>query len=68
VELTGVHAGGEAWSALGFEATAPADALRGELDAAAALVFAQALPGGVELGLGDSESYAQWLRQRPPAR
>jgi len=30
-------------------------------------VFAQALPGGVELGVDDSTSYAQWLRRRPGA-
>jgi hypothetical protein len=64
VELTEVDVRGEAWWSLGFEATGPAEALRGELDAAAALVFAQALPGGMELGLDDSTSYAQWLRQR----
>jgi hypothetical protein len=58
---------GEAWWTLGFEATGPAEALRGELDAAAALVFAQALPGEVELGMDDSKSYAQWLRRRPGA-
>jgi hypothetical protein len=65
VELTEVDVGGEAWWTLGFEATGPAEALPGELDAAAALVFAQALPGGVELGMDDSTSYAQWLRRRP---
>ena len=64
VELTEVDARGEAWWTLGFEATGRAGALRGELDAAAALVFAQALPGGVELGMDDSKSYAQWLRRR----
>ena len=64
VELTDVHAGGEAWWALGFEATGPPDVLRGELDAAAALVFALPLPGGLELGTGDSRSYAQWLRRQ----
>ena len=64
VELTDVHAGGEAWWTLGFEATGPPDALRGELDAAAALVFALAVPGGLELGMGDSMSYAQWLRRQ----
>ena len=64
VELTEVDVRGEAWWSLGFEATGPAEALRGELDAAAALVFAQALPGGMELGLDDSTSYAQWLCQR----
>lgn len=68
VELTEVDAGGEAWWTLGFEATGRADALRSELDAAAALVFAQALPGGVELGLGNSTSYAHWLRRPPGTR
>ena len=53
------------WWTLGFEATGPADLLRSELQATAALVFAQALPGGVEPGPGDSRSYAQWLCQRP---
>jgi hypothetical protein len=35
VELTDVHVRGEAWWTLGFEATGPADALRGELEAVA---------------------------------
>ena len=61
VELTEVRVGGQAWWTLGFEATGPASLLSGELKAAAALVFAQALPGGVELGTDDSQSYAQWL-------
>ena len=42
MELTEVRAAGEAWWTLGFEATGPPDVLRGELDAAAALVFALA--------------------------
>ena len=67
VELTEVQVDGEAWWTLGFEATGPANALRAELEAAAALVFAQALPGGVELGMDDSTSYAQWLRRQPGA-
>jgi hypothetical protein len=67
VELTEVDVRGEAWWTLGFEATGPAEALRSELDAAAALVFAQPLPGGMELGIDDSQSYAQWLRRRPSA-
>jgi len=67
VELTEVDVGGEAWWTLGFEATGPAEALRGELDAAAALVFDRALPGGVELGMDNSWSYAQWLGRRPGA-
>ncbi len=65
VELTEFDVRGEAWWTLGFEATGPAEALRGELDAAATLVFEQAPPGGVELGMDNSGSYAQWLRRRP---
>ena len=52
---------GQAWWTLGFEATGPARRLRSELDAAAALVFAHALPAGTELGADDCQSYAQWL-------
>jgi hypothetical protein len=61
VELTEVHARGQHWCTLGFEATAPADLLRSELEATAALVFAHALPGGMEPGPDESRSYAQWL-------
>jgi hypothetical protein len=63
VELTEIRAGGEAWWTLGFEATGPVSLQRGGLEAAAALVFAQALPGEVELGLDDAMSYEQWLRR-----
>jgi hypothetical protein len=65
VELTEVHACGQDWWTLGFEATGTASLLRGELEATATLVFAQALPGGMVPGLADSRSYAQWLAQRP---
>jgi hypothetical protein len=65
VELTEVHMGGQEWWTLGFEATGPADLLRGTLQATAALVFAHPLPGGVEPSPDDSRSYAQWLGQRP---
>ena len=61
VELTEVRARGQTWWTLGFEATGPPSLLRGQLEATAALVFAQALPGGVELSTDDSQSYAQWL-------
>ena len=44
VELTEFRTRGEAWWTLGFEATGPADVLHGQLEAAAVLVFAQALP------------------------
>jgi hypothetical protein len=67
VELAEVRARGEDWWSLGFEATGPADLLRSELEATAALVFARALPGGVEPGTDESRSYAQWLSQRPGA-
>jgi hypothetical protein len=65
VELTTVRANSQHWWTLGFEATGPVGPLRGTLEAAAALVFAHALPDGVELDLDESRSYAQWLGQRP---
>ena len=61
VELTEIHTRGQDWWTLGFEATGPADLLRSALQATAALVFAQALPGGVEPGPDESRSYAEWL-------
>jgi hypothetical protein len=67
VELTEVHSGGQDWWTLGFEAIGPADLLRAALEATAALVFAQALPGGVEPGPDESRSYAEWLGQWPGA-
>ena len=65
VELTEVHTSSGHWWTLGLEATGPVGPLRGTLEAAAALVFAHALPEGVEPGLDESRSYAQWLGQRP---
>ena len=50
---------------MGFEATGPVRLLRGALEHAAGLVFAQALPPGVQFSLGNSQSYAHWLGQRP---
>ena len=67
VELTEIRTLGQEWWTLGFEATGPADQLHSELQATAALVFAQALPDGVEPGLHESKSYAEWLRRRPGA-
>jgi hypothetical protein len=67
VELTEVRTCGQDWWTLGLEATGPADLLRSELEATAAVVFAQALPGGVEPGPDESRSYAQWLSRRPGA-
>jgi hypothetical protein len=61
VELTEVRSGGQTWWSLGFEATGPADLLRTTLEGTAALIFAQAPPGGVELDLGHCQSYAEWL-------
>jgi len=61
VELTEVHTSGQDWWTLGFEATGSADLRRSALQATAALVFAQALPGGVEPGPDESRSYAEWL-------
>jgi hypothetical protein len=67
VELTEVRAGGQAWWTLALEATGPARLRRTAIQATAALVFAQALPGGLELGTDNSQSYAQWLtRDRVP--
>jgi hypothetical protein len=65
VELTEVRTRGQDWWTLGFEATGPADLLASELQATAALVFAQALPGDVKPGRQASTSYAEWLGQRP---
>ena len=64
-ELTEVRTSGRDWWTLGFEATGPDDLLRHALQATAALVFAQALPGSVEPGTDESRSYIEWLRQRP---
>ena len=61
VELTEIRVGDQAWWSLGFEATGPDSLLCAELEAAAALVFAQPLPGGLELAIDHCQSYAQWL-------
>jgi hypothetical protein len=62
-ELTEVRTRGQDWWTLGFEATGPADLPHSELQATAALVFAQSLPASVEPGLDYSRSYAEWLGQ-----
>ena len=67
VELTEVRTRGQNWWTLGLETTGPADLLRSELQATAALLFDQALPGGAQPGLDQSRSYAQWLCRRPGA-
>jgi hypothetical protein len=61
VELTDVRMRGASWWTLGLEATGPADLLRSGLEATAAVVFAQSIPGGAQLGPDDSRSYAEWL-------
>jgi hypothetical protein len=63
VELTEIRVHGQDWWTLGFEAAGPAHLLSSELQAAAALVFAQPLPGSVEPGPDESRSYAGWLCQ-----
>jgi hypothetical protein len=67
VELTEVLRHGEAWWTLGFEATGPASLLRRELETAATLVLAQALPDGIELDTDHSLSYAEWLGRQSAA-
>lgn len=62
VELTEIRAHGQDWWTLGFEAKGPAHLLSSELQAAAALVFAQPLPS-MEPGPDECRSYAEWLYQ-----
>ena len=64
-ELTEIWVRGEAWWSVGFEATGPVPLLRGALEHAVGLVFAWALPSEVQFSLGNSQSYAHWLGQRP---
>jgi hypothetical protein len=65
VELTEIRTPGREWWSLGFAAAGPAHLLHTVLESAAALVFAQDLPGGVELGSDESRSYAEWLARQP---
>jgi hypothetical protein len=65
VELTEVFTSGQDWWTLGFEAAGPEDALSQVLQATAARVFAQAMPGSAEPGLDESRSYMEWLRRWP---
>jgi hypothetical protein len=57
VELTEIRTRGQDWWSLALEATGPAGLLRGQLQATAAHVFAQALPGGIKPGPDNSTSY-----------
>ena len=61
VELTEIRSGDQAWWSLGFEATGPADRLRSAMLSTAMRIFAQAMPGDMEIGMSDCRSYAQWL-------
>ena len=65
MELTEVRTGGQDWWTLGFEASGPEDALSHVLQATAARVFAQAMPGSAGPSLDKSRSYMDWLRRRP---
>jgi hypothetical protein len=65
VELTEVFTSGQDWWTLGFEAAGPEDALSQVLQATAARVFAQAMPGSAEPDLDESRSYMEWLRRWP---
>jgi hypothetical protein len=67
VELTALRTGGRSWWSLGFEATGPAELLRGALEGTATLVFARPLPDGLRPGLDESKSYADWLPRLGPA-
>jgi hypothetical protein len=67
VDLTEIHTPVQDWWSLGFEAAGPADLLPSTLEATAALVFARALPGGVEPGPDESTSYAEWLARQQGA-
>lgn len=67
VELTEIRTSGQDWWSLALEATGPVGLLRSQLQATAAHVFAEALPGGVEPGPDHSRSYPQWLGERPGA-
>ncbi|HEY2788225.1 MAG TPA: hypothetical protein VGI72_02155 [Gaiellales bacterium] len=53
--------GAEPWWTIGFEAAGDRDALRGTLDATAALLLGDPLPAGLDLRMADSISYAEWL-------
>lgn len=64
VELTEVRFQHQDWWSLALEATGPAESLLHGLEATAAFVFTRALPGGVDLRIDDSRSYADWLRTR----
>ena len=59
---------GETWWSLGFEATGPAGLLSSTLESTVALMFAEALPGDVELDMNHCQSHAEWLSAAPDNR
>ncbi len=63
VELTEFDVRGDRWWTTGFEATGPVGLQGDALQHAAGLVFVNPLPDGIEFGLYNSRSYAQWLSQ-----
>jgi hypothetical protein len=65
VEPAEIRTSGQDWWTLGFEATGPVGLLRCQLQATAAHMFAQALPGGMQPSLAHSRSYPQLFGQRP---
>jgi len=63
VELAQARARGQNWWTIGFEATGPDGTLGTILQATAALVFDQPLPGQAGPGPDNSFSYHHWLTQ-----
>ena len=62
VEFTEVMRDDDPWWTIGFEATGHSDTARAAIEATAALVLRDPLPGGLELIEADSMSYSEWLR------
>ena len=63
VELTAIVLGATNSWTLGFEASGPPEGRRDALEAASAFVFAEPMPGGIQLRVEDSGPYAAWLRR-----
>ena len=68
VELTEVTQGAELWWTLGLEAAGNPTAATAAIDAIAAVVFDEPMPGGLRLSVVDSMSYSEWLRRSNPDR
>ena len=65
VELTEVTRGDQLWWTLGFEAAGNPAAVTAAIEATAAVVFDEPMPGGLQLSVVDSMSYSEWLRSNP---